>query len=243
LGGEDGRLQGALDLAGIPYAGSGAHASSLALHKPHCQAVLRAAGLPIAKSLAIGSEGAPVGDVIAAIGLPCVVKPARGGSSVGVTVVRDREALAGAIALAFSVDEGALVEAFVEGRELTGGVLEINGRPVALPLTEIVPPEGRFFDYEAKYETGASRELTPAPLEDDLTRELRRLARHAHLALGCRGFSRVDFILGRDGRAVVLEVNTIPGMTATSLLPQAAAAHGIPFDRLIETMLDGARRD
>jgi D-alanine-D-alanine ligase len=242
-GGEDGRLQAALDLARIPYTGSGAHASSLALHKPHCQAVLNAAGLPIAPSLVVGPAGASVDRIVEAIGLPCVVKPASGGSSVGVTIVREAKGLADAIKLALSVDEAVLVERFVAGRELTCGVLELGGEPTALPITEIIPPEGRFFDYDAKYQAGVSREVTPADLPEEMARGIRQLARQAHRAIGCRGFSRVDFILGADGRPVILEINTIPGMTATSLLPQAAAAHGIAFDRLVEIMLDGARHD
>ena len=242
-GGEDGRLQGVLDLACVPYTGSGAHASALALNKPYCQAVLNAAGLPIARSVAVGPGGADLDQIIHTIGLPLVVKPARGGSSVGVTIVREREKLAEALELGLSVDDSVLVEQFVGGRELTCGVLEINGEPTALPVTEIIPPEGRFFDYESKYEPGMSREITPADLDKELSRGIRRIARQAHLTLSCRGFSRVDFILSPTGKLVVLEVNTIPGMTATSLLPQAAQVHGIPFDRLVEMMLDSARHD
>jgi D-alanine-D-alanine ligase len=242
-GGEDGRLQAAFDLARIPYTGSGAHASALALNKPHCQAVLNAAGLPIASSLLIGPDGVDPARAIETIGLPCVVKPANGGSSVGVTIVHDAEKLAEALELALEVDDAALVEKFVAGRELTCGVLELDGAPTPLPVTEIIPPEGRFFDYDAKYVAGESREVTPAQLEPAVTAEIQRLARLAHLAIGCRGFSRVDFILAANGRPVVLEVNTIPGMTATSLLPQAAAVHGIDFPALLGLMIDGARHD
>jgi D-alanine-D-alanine ligase len=242
-GGEDGRLQAALDLARIAYTGSGAHASALALHKPHCQAVLNAAGLPIAPSVAIGPGGVDPRRVIDRLGLPLVVKPAGGGSSVGVTIVREAEDLAEAIETALAVDEAALVEKFVAGRELTCAVLERDGAATALPITEIVPPEGRWFDYEAKYTPGVSREVTPADLPPALSAEIQRIAVQAHLALGCRGFSRADFILGAQDRPVVLEVNTIPGMTATSLLPQAAAAAGIDFPALLGLMIDGATHD
>jgi D-alanine-D-alanine ligase len=249
-GGEDGRLQGALDLAGIAYTGSGALASGLAMHKPRCQAVLTAAGLPTAPSVTLGpgGMGSPPGPprpprgVMDAVGLPCIVKPALGGSSVGISIVREAEALHEAVELAMTVGDEAMVEKYLPGRELTCGVLEIDQSPVALPVTEIIPPEGRFFDYDAKYLPGVSREETPAALDEEMTRHIRMLARRAHLAVGCRGFSRVDFMLS-GGEPFVLEINTIPGMTATSLLPQGAAAFGIDFAGLVERMLAAARHD
>ncbi|MCL5270097.1 MAG: D-alanine--D-alanine ligase [bacterium] len=241
IGGEDGRLQGALDLAGIPYTGSGAAASALVLNKPRCQAVLNAAGLPIARSILVraGSEMGGAERILELVGLPCVVKPAEGGSSVGVTIVRAREQLRPALECAFAVDDEVMAEHFVAGRELTCGMLECDGRLVALPVTEIIPPEGRFFDYEAKYQPGLSREVTPAQIDPALATRIQTLARAAHLACGCRGFSRVDFIADPDD-PVILEINTIPGMTATSLLPQAAAAIGIGFPVLLGHMLASA---
>ena len=248
IAGEDGRIQGALDLARIPYTGSGAAASSLALDKPRCQAVLRAAGLPIATSTSIhGNAMGGAERILKLIGLPCVVKPARGGSSVGVTIVREAPSvrmtllsLVEALEKALQIDEEVMAEQYVSGRELTCGLIEDGGELIALPITEIIPPEGRFFDYDAKYLAGASREITPAEIDPALKVRLQMLARAAHLACGCRGFSRVDFIAD-PGEPVILEINTIPGMTATSLLPQAAACMGLDFPRLLARMLSSAR--
>lgn len=245
--GEDGRLQGAFDLAGIPYTGSGAAASALAFDKPRCQAVLNAAGLPIAASTAVraGAAGDGLGGyqrLSQVVGLPCVVKPARGGSSVGVTIVTSEDQLPTALERAWDVDDEAMVERFIKGREFTCGLLERDGELLALPITEIIPPEGRFFDYEAKYALGLSREVTPADIPPALAVKMQTLARAVHRAVGCRGFSRVDFIAD-PAEPTVLEVNTIPGMTATSLLPQAAAAIGIPFPDLLGLMLTSARHD
>jgi D-alanine-D-alanine ligase len=241
--GEDGRLQAALDLAGIAYTGSGAAASSLALNKVRSQALLRALGLPVPACVIIraGDADAP-GRIAQSVGVPCVVKPSTGGSSVGVAIVREADRLAEALETAFQVDDELLVEQFVAGREFTVGLLEVKGELVALPVTEIIPPEGRFFDYDAKYTPGVSREVTPAEIPSTLAAELRHFARAAHLACGCRGFSRVDFI-ALPAPPVILEVNTIPGMTATSLLPQGAAAAGIAFPDLLHHLLVSARYD
>jgi D-alanine-D-alanine ligase len=239
--GEDGRIQAALDLAGIPYTGSGMAASALALDKGRCQAVLAAASLPIAPSVVVrgpGLEG--LERVEPLVGFPCVVKPIQGGSSVGISIVLGAESLRPALARAFEIDEEALVEKHVTGRELTCGVVERDGRLELLPVTEIIPPEGRWFDYEAKYTPGMTREVTPAEIPGRLATTIQNLARAAHLAIGCRGFSRVDFIADPEP-PIIIEVNTIPGMTGTSLLPQAAAAAGIDFPMLLDLILASAR--
>ncbi len=242
-GGEDGRIQAALDLAGIAYTGSGVPASALALDKPRCQAVLDGAGLPIAHSVTFDQHGPRAADLIAqVVGLPCVIKPARGGSSVGVTIVREQDCLLAAVEEALAVDIEGIAERFIAGREFTCGVLERDGGEIATPITEIVPPEGRYFDYEAKYEPGVSREITPAEIPASLASRLQSMALAAHAAIGCRGFSRVDFIADPSS-PTILEINTIPGMTATSLLPQGAAAMGIDFPSLLELILDSARHD
>ena len=241
--GEDGRIQGALDLAGIAYTGSGAPASALALDKARSQAVLNASRLPIAPSACVRpGDAESAGMLIETLGLPCVVKPSLGGSSVGVTIVREPEALAGALERAHEVSDDVLVERFITGREFTCGLIEVEGELIALPVTEIIPPEGRYFDYEAKYTPGMTREVTPAAIPAELARAIQSLARAAHLAIGCRGFSRVDFIAD-PAPPTIIEINTIPGMTATSLLPQAAAAVGIDFPALLGRMLDAARHD
>lgn len=248
--GEDGRLQGALDLAGIPYTGSGAAASALALDKPRCQAVLMAAGLPIAPSTSIrGNAMGGAERILKLLGLPCVIKPARGGSSVGITIVQEQpsaratlQTLVEALESALQIDHEVMAEKFITGRELTCGLIECDGELVTLPITEIIPPEGRFFDYDAKYESGVSREITPADIAPGLKVKIQMQARAAHIALGCRGFSRVDFIAD-PGDPVILEINTIPGLTATSLLPQAAAESGLDFPHVLAQMIASAQHD
>jgi D-alanine-D-alanine ligase len=200
-------------------------------------------GLPVPPYLALKhSDTADPADIAARLGLPVVIKPVQGGSSVGMSIVRSEKDLPGAIQKAFAYDTAVLVEAYIDGIEITGGVLG-NSAPEALPLIEIIPDKDHeFFDYEAKYTAGVTQEICPARIDEDLTEKARTYAVTAHEVLGCRGYSRTDLMLkGRD--LFVLETNTIPGMTATSLFPQAAAAAGLPFgqllDRLIELSLEG----
>lgn len=253
-GGEDGRLQSALELAGIPFTGSGAAASALAIDKARCQTWFARRGLPVSEfQILRGPEirdPARVAGVIGGIGIPCVVKPAECGSSVGVTIVREESALEGALAAAARHSAFILVEKFLAGREFTCGVLDraetgtgagARSVPRPLPVTEIIPPADRFFDYEAKYTPGLTREVTPAGIDADLTARIQSLALRAHTEAGCRGFSRTDFIVTADGPRI-LEINTIPGMTGTSLLPQAAAAEGIAMPALVEAIIGSALR-
>lgn len=239
--GEDGRLQGAFELAGLPYTGSGSAASSLALDKPRTQAVLAARGLPVPEFRTLDRRSLlnpnTVMELMDNIGFPCVVKPAAQGSSVGVTIVSDGHRIADALRKAFEHGEIVLVEKFIQGREFTCGVLD-RAEPEALPVIEIMPPEGRFFDYDAKYTPGVSREICPAQIDADLTKKIQTLAVAAHQAIGCRGFSRTDFMCGADGIPRILEINTIPGMTGTSLVPQAAAAAGIDFPNLMRIIIE-----
>jgi D-alanine-D-alanine ligase len=177
------------------------------------------------------------------VGYPCVVKPARLGSSVGISFPNDRDELERAIDALLEDTEDVIVERFVKGREVTCGVLAIDRqeRVLALPPTEIIPgAKSAFFDYIAKYTPGASEEITPARIPPASTQEIQRLALRAHRGLGCRDFSRSDFILTDDGRAFMLETNTIPGLTETSLLPQGAQAMGIAYAELIGILVDNA---
>lgn len=241
IGGEDGRMQGAFELAGVNYTGSGPAASALAMDKGRCQAFLRARGLPVPPFVTVdrcGGEARAAEVVEGEIGLPCIVKPSLGGSSVGVTAVRDRSELGGALRAAFEQGDAVHVERFISGREFTVGIVERDG-PTALPVTEIIPPEGRLFDYDAKYTPGVTREIAPAEIDEGLTSRLQRIALDVHRAVGCEGFSRVDFMVGADG-PMVLEINTIPGMTENSLLPRAAKAAGIEFHELLELILDSS---
>ena len=246
--GEDGKLQSLMDLVGLPYTGSDAYASSLAMNKPVAKRVLAAAGVPVAADIVLdragwdGDRAAAVARVRDRFAPPWVLKTPKLGSSVGLDIVRAAADLERTLVDLFALDREVLVEEFVAGRELTGGVLDwpADGGLRALPLVEITPLGDPFFNYHAKYTVGASREVCPAPVDAAMTTRLQDLSVRAHRALGCRGFSRTDFIVAADGRVVCLETNTIPGLTETSLLPQAAAAAGISFAALVSGMVDAA---
>lgn len=240
--GEDGTIQGFLDLLDIPYQGSGVLGSALAMNKVLSKQLYSQAGLPVAPFMVLDRTLAqPTSMVLDELGLPVVVKPEHEGSSIGLSIVRNAEQFPKALADAWQFDRRCLVEKFIPGVEITGGVLG-NDALEALPLIEIVPgAEHEFFDYSAKYTPGASEEICPARLNLALTATAQEYARSAHQALCCRGYSRTDMIVS-DREVFVLETNTIPGMTETSLFPQAAAAAGMSFsallDRLIELALE-----
>jgi D-alanine-D-alanine ligase len=237
-GGEDGSMQGLLDLLEIPYQGSGVLASALAMNKELSKIVYQQAGLRVPRTLIFDRQGAPSPrEIEAALRLPVVIKPVSEGSSIGVTKASTPKTLQTGLAAAFALDNRVLVEEFIPGTEVTGGVLG-NARLQALPLVEIIPASTyAFFDYEAKYQPGASQEICPARLEADLTRRAQECALTAHKALGCRGYSRTDMMI-KDGKIYVLETNTIPGMTATSLFPQGAKAAGLDFPDLLDTLIN-----
>lgn len=232
--GEDGRWQGLLEMTGIPYTGSGVLGSALAMDKDMTKRVLRAAGVPTADWLM-----APVtrDEVERSLGWPVIVKPSKQGSTVGLSLVREAHALAEAIALAQQYDSEVMVEAYIPGRELTGPVLGTQ----ALTVGEIILTNREIFDYEAKYQPGGAREIFPADLPPAMTQEVQRLSVLAHQALKLHGYSRADFRLDNQGQLWCLEVNTLPGLTSMSLVPQAAAAQGISFDELIAQICRHAR--
>ena len=236
--GEDGTIQALLDLAGVPYVGSGHAASAVAMDKDLSKRLFHAAGIPTAEWLMAPADAARVE---AELGFPVVVKPNRQGSTVGLTVVKHADALDAAVREAFRFDSEVMLERFVPGRELTCGVLGDQ----ALAVGEIVPRRGEIFDYESKYQHGGADEIFPADLSAEQTERVRDLSLRAHRALKLEGFSRADFRLDEAGGLWILEVNTLPGMTATSLLPQSAAAAGIPFpelcDRICRLALDRRR--
>jgi D-alanine-D-alanine ligase len=225
--GEDGHIQALLDLAGTAYVGSGLRASAVAMDKDFSKRLFRAAGVPTANWL---MTPASADEVAREVGYPVVVKPNQQGSTVGLTVVRRPEELDAAIQEALRHDDEVMLEAFVAGRELTVGILDDQ----ALAVGEIIPRRGEIFDYESKYQHGGADEIFPADLTDEQTREVRELGQRAHRALKLEGFSRVDFRMDAEGGLWCLEVNTLPGMTSTSLLPQSAAAAGIPFPELCD---------
>ena len=240
--GEDGTIQGFLDLLGIPYQGAGVLGSALAMDKNLAKVMYRLAGLPVAPWVMVEpGDLRDSGRIESAVGLPCVVKPVRQGSSIGMSIVRTRDQLPAALELALRHDGEVMVEAFLKGRELTAGVLG-NSELTALPLIEIIPDSRYdFFNYEAKYQPGATREVCPAPVSETVRARAQDYALRAHRSLQLRGYSRTDMILVEE-ELYLLETNTIPGMTPTSLLPQAAAEAGLPFgallDRLIELALE-----
>ncbi|MFZ2087411.1 MAG: D-alanine--D-alanine ligase [Desulfobaccales bacterium] len=237
-GGEDGTLQGMLDLLGIPYQGSGVLGSAIGMNKELSKILYQQAGLKVSRALFLDRDKTPdLKEIQAQLGLPVVIKPVNEGSSIGITKARTREELEKGLAAAFPYDHRVLVEQFLEGIEVTCGILG-NNELTALPLVEIIPSEQYdFFDYEAKYKPGASTEICPARLDEATTKKAQDAALTAHRALQCRGYSRTDMIVN-EGGIYVLETNTIPGMTATSLFPQAAKASGLEFPQLLDRLIE-----
>jgi D-alanine-D-alanine ligase len=232
--GEDGRIQALLDLAGMPYTGSNHIASAAAMDKDLAKRLFRAAGVPTADWL---MAPVAVAEVEQVLGWPVVVKPSKQGSTVGLSVVRIPGDLAAAIAAARAFDDEVMVEKFIPGREFTVGILDQQ----ALPVGEIFPP-GEIFDYQSKYQQGGARELFPAQIPATESALLQDYALRAHRALKLGAYSRIDFRRDDSGRFWCLEANSLPGMTATSLLPQAARAAGIDFPALLERICKGAIR-
>ena len=225
--GEDGTVQGALDLAGIPYTGSGTLGSALAMDKDVAKRLFLAAGVPTPKWLMAPVEPARV---VEQLGLPVIVKPNSQGSTVGLTLVREEASLPGALEQAAEFDDEVMVEQYIPGRELTVGILD--DEPLA--VGEIVPLTGEIFDYTAKYQSDAANEIFPADIPDDVAERVKMLGVQAHRALKLASYSRADFRMDPQGGLWCLEVNTLPGLTAGSLLPQSAGAAGISFEELCE---------
>ena len=235
--GEDGAIQGVLDLLGIPYTHSGVRASAVAMDKAAAKALFIAAGLPVAAGRTVGIDALEAADPLP---LPYVIKPVNEGSSVGVEIVRTGDNRRAEIARAWKFGREALVEEYIPGRELTVAVM--GDRPLA--VTEILADAGVFYDYESKYANGGSRHIVPAAVHPDIYAQALDVAVSAHRALGCRGATRCDFryddTAGEPGRLVLLEINTQPGLTPTSLLPEQAAHLGMDFPRLCAWMVENA---
>jgi D-alanine-D-alanine ligase len=238
--GEDGRIQGLLDTIGIPYTGSGVLSSALAMDKVMAKKVLAADGIDVPRGVVVTSASGDDLDRAREVGLPVFVKPVASGSSVGAAIVSSEAQLVPAITDALRYDERALVEELIGGTELTVAVIG-NDDLTPLPVIEIVTKR-KFFDYTAKYSAGESEEIVPARIPEDVARRAQEIAVRAHQALGCRGMSRTDLMWSGD-RMATLEVNTIPGMTANSLLPKAARAAGIQFGDLLGRFVDWALED
>lgn len=241
--GEDGTVQGLLDLLKIPYQGAGVLGSALAMNKLAAKKMYELAKIPVPPYVAF-SKGEPLAadEWVSRLGLPIVVKPVCAGSSVGMSIVRDVCDIAAAIEKALQFDSHILLEAYIKGVELTCGVLG-NLELEALPVIEIIPSkEYEFFDYNAKYLKGASEEICPARIEDSIREQVQKYAIEAHKALFLRGYSRSDMILS-DGRIYLLETNTIPGMTATSLYPQSAQKAGYSFPQILDKLISLSMED
>lgn len=232
--GEDGVIQGALEVLGIPYTGSGVLGSALGMDKMKTKFLWTAAGIPTPE-YAVLEPATDLGKVVSRLGLPVFVKPAREGSSLGVSKAKSVAELKVAREAAAKFDDQVIAERFIDGAEITCGILGDR----ALPLIKI-ETDREFYDYEAKYLLDTTRYLCPCGLPADQEREIQQLARRAFATLGCSGWGRVDFMLDKSGRAYVLEVNTVPGMTDHSLVPKAARQAGIDFDELVVRILETA---
>lgn len=248
LWGEDGTMQGFLDLLDIPYQGSGVLGSALAMDKNLSKKLYKLRDMPVADwRIVEKNRDFSIQDLVAELQLPLVVKPVADGSSLGMTIAQNVAELGVGITQAFKHGDKVMVESFLKGREITVGVLG-NDEPEALPLVEIIPgDEHAFFDYNAKYQPGATKEICPAEVDEEITAKAQEYGVAAHKALQLRGYSRTDMILADDGELYLLETNTIPGMTPTSLYPQAAAEYGLDFsgllEKLIELGMEGREKD
>ena len=237
--GEDGTIQGLLEMMGIPYTGSGVLASSVGMNKIAAKKVVRGSGVPTPDYCEVGAnEPAPAAAarIEAALGLPVMLKPVEEGSSLGVSKCKSAGELAAAAAAARAAFGAVFAERFVPGTEITVGVLERNGQPEALPILELLP-KNEFYDYDAKYTEGMTDFVLPARLAPPVYAEAEREAVAAFVAIGCRGYARVDMMVDRAGQPWFVEINTLPGMTDTSDLPAQAWAAGLSYEDLVETIL------
>ncbi|MBO8158437.1 D-alanine--D-alanine ligase [Thermosyntropha sp.] len=239
--GEDGRVQAYLDILGIPYTGSGMVASVIGMNKVLTKKVLSCENIPTAEYIVLKKETFgfnKVNEIVQRLGLPVVIKAATQGSSIGTYIVKKEDELAFAIQNAFSFDEEVLVERFIAGTEVTAALLG-NKNPTVLPIIEITS-KNEFYDYESKYTPGMCHHIIPARISEKARTGVENISRQVYSAIGCRGFARVDFIVDKDDNPWVLEINTIPGMTEMSLVPDAAKAAGISFSELVDKIVQYA---
>ncbi len=236
--GEDGAVQGLLEMMQVPYTGSGVLASALCMDKILTKKIVAERGFWTPASTFVEVSNTDFKDVSDRISLsfPVIVKPATEGSTVGITQVKEQNNLSAALEIARGFDRKILIEEFIQGKEVTAGVL--NGK--ALPLIEIAPKSG-FYDFHSKYTKGATDYILPARISEELTREIQESTVEIYHELGCEGVGRADYIIDSEDRPFFLEINTIPGMTETSLIPKAAAHAGLTFEKLVENILDSAR--
>lgn len=239
--GEDGSVQGLLDMLNIPYVGSGVLASALAMDKYKAKQLFESVNIPTAKGklyriMDTTDVTEIVEDIVNNFSVPFVIKPNREGSTVGLTIVKKHDEINEAIERATESDEYILVEQFIKGKELTVPVLGKMNEETALPIIEIIP-KNELYDYESKYSEGGSEHIIPARISDELTEQIQNYAVRAHQALGCETYSRADFLLTDDGKPYILEVNTLPGMTPTSLFPDSAKAVNMSYEEMVEKLV------
>lgn len=240
--GEDGCIQGLLELMGIPYTGCRVAASALTMNKALTKSVLKDAGLPVIDSVVFKSGSVNGKPIAIDLPYPVMVKPINEGSSIGMSKVDRSEDIKAALQTAFTYADEVMVEQYVFGKSLTVGVVEVGGQPQVTPILELRPTQSEWYDLEAKYTEGGTEFILPAELSAETTQAIQDATLKAHLAAGCRGVSRIDFVVGADNKFYILEINTIPGMTNLSDLPAQAKAMGIQYDQLVECILKTAIR-
>ncbi|HAT98363.1 MAG: D-alanine--D-alanine ligase [Acidaminococcaceae bacterium] len=244
LYGEDGRLQSALEMMGIPYTGSGVLASAMSMNKIAAKRVFIGSGIPTPEYMFLYRRDREKQDMVKAIAdrfsLPVVVKPVSQGSSLGVSIEKEVSGLQKALDLAFQYDEEVLVEQYIAGQETSVCMMRKPDGSVKVWPVILIKPHAKWYDFNAKYSVGGVDHLVPAPLPEEITHTLQKISVDAYEVLGCSGVARTDCIIGEDGKCYVLEMNTVPGMTPTSLVPDAAAAEGTNFEDLCEMILESA---
>lgn len=244
LYGEDGRLQSALEMMGIPYTGSGVLASSVSMNKLAAKRVFLGSGIPTPDYIFLHRRDRGKQDMIKLItdkfSLPVVVKPVSQGSSLGVTIEKEVSGLQKALDMAFQYDEEVLVEEYIAGQETSVCMIRLKDGSVKVWPVILIHPHAEWYDFNAKYSAGGVDHLVPAPLPDDITKKLKEISVRAYEVLGCAGVARTDCIVDKDGKCYVLEMNTVPGMTPTSLVPDAARAEGTEFADVCEMILETA---
>jgi D-alanine-D-alanine ligase len=236
--GENGKLQGYLDMLGIPYTSCDVTTSALTFNKYMCNRVVASFGIPVADSIVLHKDQFDTKMLDTGIGYPCFVKPNSGGSSVGISKVTEKSGVLPAIKKAFLEDDQVMVESFIQGREITCGVIKIDGSVQSLPVTEVISKK-EFFDYEAKYTKGMADEITPAEIDDIVEKECRRISEMLYEKLNCKGIVRFDYIL-EDDKLWFLEVNTIPGLTDASIVPKQALSFGFSLEQLFTYAIKAA---
>lgn len=237
--GEDGTIQGMLDLAGVKYTGSGVLASSIAMNKTMFRKLMVSENLPIPKFIQI-NKNYDIKEIAKKLGkFPYFIKPVGGGSSVGASIANNLFELKKSLDLALKYDKDVLVDEYIKGQEVTCAIID-DKKLIALPVIEIKSFKGKFFDYESKYKESGSEEIVPAKISKNLTKKIQDLSIQVFEVLGCSDFGRVDFILKDNREPIILEINTIPGLTRMSLLPKAAKAAGISYSKLLDIIINNA---